>query len=254
MDRFDIVIAVGPRDKDILEKQLSYTRKNIIGYRKIFLVCADPNIRMEGCTTIDEKSYPFTIDTVDKLHGKTDSNGWYLQQLLKLYAGTVISGILNRYLVIDCDTFFLRPVRFIEDGKCLYMHGSEYHKPYFDHMRRLNPNLTKIVRQSGICHHMMFETNYVTELIKRVEEELKDTFYNSFLKLVSDEWKGKPGGASEYELYFNYMLKFHTDKIKYRELKWCNWEKDKGNGPPYDFISYHWYTREKIEESIENTR
>ena len=113
--------------------------------------------------------------------------------------------------------------------------------------------LTKIVRQSGICHHMMFETNYVTELIKRVERELNDTFYNSFLKLVADEWKGKPGGASEYELYFNYMLKFHTDKIKYRELKWCNWEKDKGNGPPYDFISYHWYTREKIEESIENT-
>ena len=134
MDMFDIVIAVGPRDKDILEKQLSYTRKNIIGYRKIFLVCADPNIQMEGCITIDEKSYPFTIDTVDKLHGKTDSNGWYLQQLLKLYAGTVIPGILKRYLVIDCDTFFLRPVRFIEGGKCLYMHGSEYHKPYFDHI------------------------------------------------------------------------------------------------------------------------
>ena len=51
MDMFDIVIAVGPRDKDILEKQLSYTRKNIIGYRKIFLVCADPNIQMEGCIT-----------------------------------------------------------------------------------------------------------------------------------------------------------------------------------------------------------
>jgi hypothetical protein len=53
-------------------------------------------------------------------------------------------------------------------------------------------------------------------------------------------------GASEYEMYFNYIMKYHYNKIKYRELHWCNWRKDKGNGPPYDFISYHWYKRREL--------
>jgi len=29
-------------------------------------------------------------------------------------------------------------------------------------------------------------------------------------------------GASEYELYFNFMIKYHTDKMIIRELNWVN--------------------------------
>ena len=41
-----------------------------------------------------------------------DRIGWYLQQLLKFYAGFVIPDILQRYLIIDCDTHFLKPTKF----------------------------------------------------------------------------------------------------------------------------------------------
>ena len=138
---FDIVIPVGPNDKDIVEIQLEYTKKNVIGYRKIFLISYDPSINFQGCITIDEKSFPFTINTVAKFHGKLNRNGWYLQQLLKLYAGIVIPGILDRYLVIDSDTFFLKPTTFIENDKCLYNYGTEYHEGYFQHISRLNKDI-----------------------------------------------------------------------------------------------------------------
>ena len=81
---FDIVVCVGPNDNDIVEKVLPYTKKNVIGYRNIYLLCSNPNISIPGTITIDEKIFPFTKDDLVSMFGKNDRNGWYLQQLLKL--------------------------------------------------------------------------------------------------------------------------------------------------------------------------
>lgn len=239
-DIFDIVIPIGPHDKDIIKKQLEYTKKNIIGFRNIFLICYDTSISFDGCITVDEKIFPFTVDTVIKFHGQIDRNRWYLQQLLKLYAGKIISGILEKYLVIDSDTFFLKPTSFIENKMCLYNFSFEYHVPYFEHMLKLDKELIRVnTNLSGICHHMIFETKYVNEIISKIEKNHNDFFFNIFLKLVTDK---NGSGASEYEIYFNYMLKNHNDKIKIRQLNWKDSDKliTETN---LDYISCHWYMR-----------
>ena len=70
----------------------------------------------------------------------------------------IIPEILDTCLVIDADTFFLKPTVFIKNNKCLYNFGTEYHKPYFTHMLKLDKELIKIYEnKSGICHHMIFE-------------------------------------------------------------------------------------------------
>jgi FkbM family methyltransferase len=239
-ENFDIVIPVGPNDKSVIEQQIKYTKKNIIGYRNIYLICYDPSIVIDGCITINENIFPFNIDTVAKHHGKLDRNGWYLQQLLKLYAGKIIPNILDKYLVIDSDTFFLKPTTFVKDNKCLYNYGTEYHKPYFHHMKNLDKDLTKVDKnKSGICHHMIFDKKYIDELISKIEKNHNELFYNIFLKTVTNK---KGSGASEYEIYFNYMLKYHPDKIQIRKLSWTNTNKLESNSN-YDYISYHWYMR-----------
>ena len=217
---FDVVIPVGPNDINGLEEQIACTKKNIYGYRNIYLICSVPSVTVEGCTTIDENIFPFNKKTVEHFHGKHRQNGWYLQQLLKLYAGEVITGILNRYLVIDSDTYFLKPTTFIQQGVCMYNYGREYVKEYFLHMERLHPGLKKQhPDKSGICHHMMFETKYIYKLFNMVEARHKDVFYNVFLKQVN---KPKSSGASEYEIYFNYMLKFHPGAIFLRKLDYVD--------------------------------
>lgn len=237
---FDIVIPVGPNDKSIIEEQIKYTKQNIIGYRNIYLICYDPSIEIDGCTTINENIFPFNIDTVASHHGKLERNGWYLQQLLKLYSGQIIPGILDRYLVIDSDTFFLKPTIFVENDKCLYNYGIEYHKPYFEHMKKMDKNLIKVdAQKSGICHHMIFEKKYVDEMISLIEKNHNDLFYKVFLQFITEK---SGAGASEYEMYFNYMLKYNPDKIKLRRLNWKNTNKlDINNN--LDYISYHWYMR-----------
>ncbi len=49
-------------------------------------------------------------------------------------------------------------------------------------------------------------------------------------------------GASEYEIYFNYMLKYNQDKIQIRKLNWKNTNKLETDSD-LDYISYHYYMR-----------
>jgi FkbM family methyltransferase len=239
---FDIVIPVGPFDAEVIKSQIECTKKNVIGYRNIYLVSFDPNLSVDGCITIDESIFPFTIKTVASIHGENHRNGWYFQQLLKLYSGLVIPNILDRYLVIDSDTYFLKPTTFIDTStdKCLYNYGTENFAAYFIHMNKLHEELVKVYPdKSGICHHMMFETKYLKELMDIVEKTHGETFYKIFLKLVT-EITGS--GASEYEIYFNYMFNFHSDRVNLRPLNWHNVGSLILN-ENFDYVSCHHYLR-----------
>lgn len=244
---FDIVIAVGPNDTSVIKQQIDYTKKNVLGYRNIFLIAPSKICEyladIPNCTIIDESIFPFSINMIHTIIGvnQTYRNGWYLQQLIKLYSGNTIPDILDRWLVIDADTFFLRPTTFVEDTTCLYAYGSERYIPYFDHMKRLLPILHRVQDRSGICHHMIFEKQYISELFTAVEDLHGQPFWKCFLTLISpSEYGGS--GASEYEIYFNYMLIHNSDKIKVRSLSWGNVSELNVNSD-CDYISYHHYSR-----------
>jgi hypothetical protein len=242
---FDVVIPIGPNDISKIKLQIQHTKKNVIGHRNIYIVPYDPNLRINGCITIEESTFPFSKNTIAQYHGKSSRNGWYLQQLLKLYAGSVIPGILDRYLVIDSDTFFLKPTHFVcmQSGKCFYNYNTKYHAPYLIHMNRLHPTLVnKLKGISGICHHMMFERQFIGKLFELVEKQHGGKpFYQVFLENVEPKHK-LLSGASEYEIYFNYMLLYHEKEMLIRPLKWANVRNYTNNVPlPFDYISWHWY-------------
>jgi hypothetical protein len=111
-------------------------------------------------------------------------------------------------------------------------------------MKRLSPSLYRVINMSGICHHMMFETKLVQELFNLVESKHNDKFYNVFLKNVAkDDYNG--AGASEYEIYFNYILNYHSDKIFIRELNWNDSYKTNLNRD-FDYVSAHWHLRKLL--------
>jgi hypothetical protein len=238
---FDIVIPIGPNDSEVISKMLEHTKEFIIGYHNIYLVSFDPNIKFNGCITIDENVFPFNKNTVSNYLGNNNRNGWYLQQIIKLYAGFYIENILNNYLVIDSDTYFYKYTGFFKNKLPLYNTGTEYHLPYFNHMNLLHPSLTKQTSFSGICHHMMFQTNILKELFILVESYHQKPFYICFLECV-DTNHILGSGASEYEIYFNYLHIYYKNKFLIRQLKWTN-SHSLINLSKYDYISYHWYMR-----------
>jgi len=242
---YDIVIPVGPNDVDVFGKQIEYTKRNCIGHRKIYVIAASSVESLvktiPECTFIDESIFPFDLRTLHTYSGShaSERNGWYFQQLLKLYAG-ILPGILDRWLVVDTDTFFLKPVTFIEEV-CLYATGCEYWPPYFAHMDRLLPGLSRVIPMSGICHHMIFEKRFVAELMEKVEQIHQKPFWSVFMSKV-DPAEYYMSGASEYELYFNYMLTYHPECICIRPLRWDN-VSTLNLDSDYDYISYHHYMR-----------
>jgi hypothetical protein len=213
-------------------KQIEYTKKNVIGYRNIYIVTNNTEqLEFKDCIIVDENSFPFKLNDIAsyfyKHNGKTNRNGWYFQQLLKLYAGFVIEGILDNYLVIDADVFFLKPLEFYKDSKYIFTTSNENHKPYFHHMSKLDPTFIKQTMYSGIAHHMIFNKVIIKEMFDKVEcQHNNRPFWLIFIEAV-DEHKNYnrdviESGASEYELYFNYMLIYHKDIIEIRNLNWAN--------------------------------
>jgi hypothetical protein len=239
---FDILFLLGPNDVSVIHDNILYAKKNVIGYRHIYIICFDDTLQFDGCITISEKLFPFTMETVAKYHGKLGRNGWYLQQLLKLYAGFVIPNILENYLVIDADVAFLKPTRFYEDGKYLYNYSDEYHPPYFAHMQTMHPSLIRVdPSKSGISHHMLFQTKYIKELFELVESAHNgEPFYNIFLKSVTDYYTS---GASEYEIYFNFIQQRHPSDIQIRYLKYINTNDISKKHEDYDYLSFAHYMR-----------
>lgn len=241
---FDIVVPAGMNDYQILTKSIEYAKQNVIGYRNIYIISPDDH-KIEGTIFVDEKKFCVLMSTVETYHGKSSRNGWYLQQLLKLYAGHCIIGLLPNYLVIDADTCFLKPTRFFDDNNNPYLTvGYEYHPEYFNHMIRLHSSFKRMRVESGICHHCMFNQTYVQELMYLVQLQHNKPFYQVFLEGVSSYYH-TGAGASEYEIYFHYLIQFHLEDISLRELKWKNVNElpDKDSECENDYISCHFWMR-----------
>jgi hypothetical protein len=245
--KFDIVIPVGPNDINFIDNTLLLNQRNILNYRKIFIVTnisliSDFN-KFNDCILIDENSFPFNISTIKDYLGNNDRCGWYFQQLIKLYAVFVIPNILDNYLVIDADTAFLKPTVFFENDIPLYNFGTEYNIPYFIHMVNLYPTFSKVNNMSGISHHLIFQKYILQDLFTLVETFHNKEFYEIFLLSIEKQYI-LGSGASEYEIYFNFLQKNYPDKYKIRPLKWGNVVRlPNNNDDDLDYVSCHWYTR-----------
>lgn len=239
--QFDIVIPLGPNDIEVIDKVINYSKQNILGYRNIYIITCNKNIQADGCIIIDENTFPFNLKTIGEYTNHCSRTGWYLQQLLKLYAGFHVPNILENYLVVDADTFFINPTTFFEDGLPLYNTGTEYFEQYFNHMKKMHPSLVKQNNYSGICHHMIFNKELVRHLFDIVENHTGDIFWRSFMKNL-DPAHISGSGASEYEMYFNFLLIYHKDKMKIRQLNWMNVFQVFYH-PDLNYISWHHYKR-----------
>lgn len=241
----DAVIPVGPKDRSLVEFSVRSVRRFVEGVRTIWVVGReDPGL--PDTVFVPEDCFPFQLADVQTMLGTTARAGWYLQQLIKLYIPVAVPESLDRYLVTDADTIFLRRCRFVEDGRPVFNFGTEHHAPYFEHMARLHPGLRKLFAYSGITHCMLFDRGWVAELIAAVEAHHGGKpFWKIFLEVVDPAHKEK-SGASEYEMYFNFCLKTHPGDIVVKQLRWTDTGETEGVRPDlHDYASLHWYGRKE---------
>jgi hypothetical protein len=214
----DILIPVGPRDTHKLCRVVELATKNVKHHRNVYVVSSAvvwntlKQLNESNVTWIDETSYPFQMTDIQMYHGTHGRNGWYLQQLLKLYAHQVVPGILDNVLILDSDTFILKQMDFMCDFKYMFHTLTEHHIPYFIHMAKLHPSLVRMSQgESGITHHMIFNRTWMNALFDMVQQYTGVEFWRAFLEHVTDT---HASGASEYEIYFNFMNSRAPHRIK----------------------------------------
>lgn len=237
---FDIVIVINPNDNlALINLLLERTKANIIGFRYIYLIQSDPVKYITGYFNIPANRFPFSVNTVSYYHGRSERNYWYLEQLLKLYAGFVVPGILDRYLVLDSDTFFIKKTKFFENEKFLYNYDRKLDLPSLEHMNKLHESfITTNELSSGVTHNIVFELQYINEIMNLVENKHNDYFYNIFLKNVNELYYNSTG-ASIYDIYLNYMMFYYPTKLKFRDLNWIESTRLLLHSN-YDYIRYYW--------------
>ena len=87
---------------------------------------------------------------------------------------------------------------------------SEYHKPYFTTLERLQIPISereivhRAVDFSFIAEHMMIDSHLMQELITLIESTHHKPFWQAILDCVSDEDLGS-SGFSEFETYGNFI-------------------------------------------------
>lgn len=229
-----MVTAAGPNDL-IFPLSVRSVLKHHMDVDRLFIISPHPNV-LAGkyknsfgprVTWVDERTLPIVAENVTKsmiltakkkkrprypitgesllekflAGGKT---GWYLQQILKFYAGEFLD--LQDWVVLDSDLVWHRDVHFrvhprvrnatatstaaavtgrrtmegVEGGaqaaealpKYLYAYGTQYHLQYYATMKVLLdiwPADKKRKHYSGIVHHMVFVKEVVEDMKAHIE-------------------------------------------------------------------------------------
>lgn len=253
----DVVIPCTEKDLDTLDLCIEGIKKNGSDIRDVYVVSKKK--LTSQAYWVPESAYPFNKEDIAlelfQDHAKANAYisdrrnrlGWILQQLLKFYAPLIIENISSNVLILDSDTVFLNPVTFLgKNGAALFNPGSENHRPYFEHMKRLLPGLCRVIpRYSGISHHMLFQRSVLLDLKSAIESYHQKPLWKALLACVNPS-ELYASCLSEYEIYFNYAL-LRSKQFTPRSLKWANvstvsnFDVYKNNG--YDYVSAHAYMR-----------
>jgi hypothetical protein len=220
MPSYDVCIPFHPKDLMILEYCIPSIRQHLPGAKNIYVVSKE-NPNLDDAQWIPESCYPFTLEDVGTIIKDKNRVGWYFQQLLKLYCYRVLPSQSNNILILDSDVIIKKPIEFFNEEKILLAISPEDHKPYFTHMEKVLPGLTKQTEHSGIVHHIMTNRYHMEEILSKMEEIHREPAWKALLLCV-DPKDYPQSGMADYEIYFNYCLKYHPEKYQIRILPFGN--------------------------------
>jgi hypothetical protein len=212
-----VLIPYHEKDCSVLPFCVESVKQYAIGANTIYVVSAE-NPDVECVTWISDSSLPFTLEDVAMYIKHPSRVGWYYQQLVKLCVYDYIGSSASHILLLDSDVIIRNPVKFFtEDGKTCFAMSTEHWEPYFIHMAKLIPGMRKIGPHSGVCHHMMTRREHLHGFLTHIERIHGLPAWMAILSVVDPE-QYQYAGMSEYELYFNYCLKYFPDEYVLRPL------------------------------------
>jgi hypothetical protein len=229
--QIDVIIPAHEKDLEMLERCIASIRKNVHNVRRIIVVSQSQ--LTSGAEFFPETSFPFQFSQLQ--------SGWHFQQCLKLYAPTVIPGLLDHVVVHDSDIKWMRPVRFIsETGHGLYNTSKEpcdiTEFGYEDWLKQVLGLSRMDPSECGITHCMLFERHILCQLHLQLSSAHRG--------LPVWEIFNSSARPSEYELYFQFAFQSFHELVRIRQLKFlCTGDPDASVGRSVDYLVCHSHLR-----------
>lgn len=229
MDKqIDIMIPSHKKDIDTLDLCIRSARETVEGLNEVYVVSKEK--MTDNAIWVPETEFPFSMGDVCDIIGKHWRTGWYYAGMIHMTSALVIPNIKENVLILDSDTMFLTPTKFLDGNKTLFNVSYDTvdpRNPYYEHMWKLIPDLTKQNEYSGIVHHMLMQRDILEEMFEMVEKIHNKPFWQAYIDVTNEHYEtidgdqtheNGPGKLTSYELYFNYMLKYHPDRVGLKKL------------------------------------
>ena len=202
----DAVVLTTGKDSLAFDKSIQSSLKHFVDVRNYYIVTPHPADLIEKFRNkswysdrikiVGEDTFPFKWNNISEImiqavqdkgvypiDGKSTfektvwgRTGWFLQQLLKFYAGKVLG--LEDFVLLDSDVIWFNDIRF--NAHCnatsrsyYYASSSQYHPSYLATLSAIS-GVHKIdapVHRSGIVHHMVIVKTVLDDLMS-VSENL----------------------------------------------------------------------------------
>lgn len=296
-NKIDVVMTSNNADSDITKMCIKSIIENLIDTGTIYVITPKAEqIKIDNqkffgnrVKFIDENEYPFTVKDVRNYmiqvvkekglyplnNGESPfekyldiKSSWYLQQILKLYAGRVLQ--LQDFLVLDSDIYWMKPIQFINQTfinettskptiRYNFATSSQYHDSYMKAIERLTGDelyyVDGEVHRGGITHHMVFAKEILDNIFHKAEKKHELPFWKAFLNISALELTcraptsslcGRGSSISEYELFLNHAKMYFPHLISYRPLLWTN-------GPSPGRLFFPPYTPGKLQSDRQNS-
>ena len=214
---FDVVITVAEKDFNKLPFVLKAIEANVQAVNNYYLI--SQLIIPQKYMGFGAKSY-LDASVIDFDFSKItmrNRRGWYRQQFIKLFQQ--VSS--DNYLVIDADALIHKPLIINERHPDFYIGRDQLHQPYFDLMKTVF-GLDRVYNHSFISEMMYFKRGVIDEIVKICGS--KNDFFDACVEVINSA--GNVSGFSEYELYGNYVTKYHSAEYGYKQINVChNWKR-----------------------------
>lgn len=231
MPIYDIVIPVGSKDVNFVQRVVDCISRCLSGYNSIYILTAERNIPKlrtllkdyDECIIIDEDKLinGLTFESIrNLLHRYSPQNinltGWYFQQFLK-YGFALSDYCSDYYLTWDADTLPLAPIVFFEKDHILFNPKHEYNPNYFKTIEKIL-GIGKVADYSFISENMMFVKDIVRRMLKEVEAKDKNNL-GWIEKIISAcDFSDNYPAFSEFETYGSYCYLNYPGLYEKRHL------------------------------------
>lgn len=229
MQKYDVIIPVAGKDAGFIHRVVKYVRKHLIGVECIYIITNESYVkkiaksigRLDDIHIVDENRLieGLTISHIKDIarrYTNCTSPGWFYQQFLKL--GFALTKYAKKYyLSWDADTIPVSDISFFEESQPLFTRKNEYNENYFATIEKII-GLNKVEPYSFIAEHMLFDSDIVRELLKKIETcpVEGNTWFEKIMR--AGDYNHPNPSFSEFETYGTYVMTYYPNLYKTRQL------------------------------------